>query len=95
MKIFQLYVKHIPASFDTDSLRNLFSGYGNITEINYPIDKKTTLPKGYAFLTFETLEAAERALEKNNFEVEGQSLVVEMAKDKSVKPVIYNVYHRK
>ncbi len=78
----KIYVNHIPTSYDTNALKALFATYGKITEVNYPLDRKTNKPKGYAFIAFEQPENAQKALEKNNQEIEGNLLIVEIAKEK-------------
>jgi len=81
----KIYVNHIPTSFDKDKVEQLFSAYGKIIEVHYPIDRKTKKPKGYAFVTFEEASSTQKALEKNNEETDGQTLVVEIAKEKPPK----------
>jgi len=77
-----IYVKNIPTSHESNTIEQLFSTYGKITSISYPIDKKTKQPKGYAFVTFQNEADAQRALEKNNDEIEGKTLIVEISKGK-------------
>jgi len=85
MNNLKIYVNHIPASYDTNKIEQMFSAYGKITEVNYPIDRKTNKPKGYAFVTFEESTSTQSALEKNNEEVEGETLIVEIALEKPPK----------
>ena len=81
----KIYINHIPISYDTNLIQQLFTVYGKITEVNYPLDRKTNKPKGYAFVTFEDADSAQKALEKNNEEIDGKILIVEIAKEKPVK----------
>jgi len=81
----KIYVNHLPTSYDANNIEQLFSAYGKIADVNYPIDKKTNQPKGYAFITFANPNSAERALEKNNDEIEGKLLIVEIATEKADK----------
>ncbi len=76
----QIYIGNIPKFIDQNRLETLFCAYGKITEINYPIDRKTEEPKGYGFITFAKQESAERALEKNGDDIEGQTITVEYTK---------------
>ena len=82
MDIQKIYVNYIPTSYDANTIEQLFSAYGKITEVNYPIDKDTNQPKGYAFITFLNPKSAQRALEKNNEELDGKTLIVELAKER-------------
>jgi len=77
-----IYVNQIPASYDVNDINELFSTYGKITAVTYPVDKKTNLAKGYAFVTFDNAESAQQSLEKNNTEIEENILIVEIAKEK-------------
>ena len=81
----KIYINHIPTSYNATQVKELFTACGTITEINYPLDKKTHKPKGYAFITFEDTNATQNALQKNHEEIEGQVLIVEIAKEKSEK----------
>jgi len=81
----KIYINHIPATFDVSRLEQLFSAYGKITQVNYPLDRKTNKPKGYAFVTFEKSDCAQLALEKNNEKIQGNTLIVELAKEKPAK----------
>jgi len=81
----KIYVKNIPTTYDKDKVEHLFSTYGKIIEVHYPVDRKTNKPKGYAFVTFEESSSTQQALEKNCEEIEGQTLVVEIAKEKPPK----------
>ena len=81
----KIYVKNIPISYDNNKVEELFSSYGKIAEVHYPVDRKTNKPKGYAFITFEEPSSTQKALEKNNEQIEGQTLIVEIAKEKPAK----------
>lgn len=81
----KIYVNHIPLDYDITRVKQLFAEFGNVVDINYPVDKKTKKTKGYAFLTFETPEAAQEALKIGGREIDGKTLVVEFAKENSKK----------
>jgi len=85
MKSPVIYVKNIPITYDIDTINQLFSAYGKIAKVSYPIDTKTKDAKGYAFVMFEKLDAAERALEKNGDEIEGENLIVEYSKEQTIR----------
>lgn len=93
MKNSVIYIKNLPLSYDSNTIEQLFSAYGKITKVSYPTDKKTKQPKGYAFVTFENPKNAQLALEKNNEEIEGQALIVELSKEKA--PAINPIYKGK
>jgi len=61
----KLYVGNFPYSVDEAQLRSLFSPYGEIGELSMIMDRETGRPKGFAFITFASQQAAEKALEQN------------------------------
>ncbi len=88
-----IYVKCIPTSFNQKAVESLFTSYGKISKIILPVDKKTNLIKGYAFVTFEDSQSAQNALEKNGVAIENDNLIVEIAKNESTK-VVRNKPHK-
>ncbi|KAM8961985.1 putative RNA-binding protein 19 isoform 2-T2 [Pelodytes ibericus] len=64
----RLFVRNLPYSCTEDHLEKLFSKYGPISEIHFPIDSLTKKPKGFAFVTFLITEHAVKAYA----EVDGQ-----------------------
>lgn len=90
MKSPVIYVKNIPTSYDVDTINQLFSAYGKIAKVSYPVDSKTSIAKGYAFIMFENVDAAERALEKNGDEIGEEKLIVEFSKEQTIRDVSKN-----
>ncbi len=78
----KLYVGNFPYSVTEDQLREIFSQYGEISELAMIMDRDTGRPKGFGFITFTTQEAAEKALEQNGNDLDGRPLKVNTAIDK-------------
>ncbi|XP_072004096.1 probable RNA-binding protein 19 [Engystomops pustulosus] len=57
----RLFVRNLPYSSTEADLEVLFSKFGPISEIHFPIDKLTKKPKGFAFVTFLITEHAVKA----------------------------------
>ncbi len=76
----KLFVGSLPWSLDTEALRTLFSTYGEITDVIVITDRDTGRSKGFGFVTFSTEESAQKALELDGKEVEGRTIVVNVAK---------------
>ncbi len=76
----KLFIGSLPWSINNDSLRELFSKYGEITEAIVITDRATGRSKGFGFVTFATAEAAQAALEMDKQEVEGRPIVANIAK---------------
>ena len=79
----KLYVGNLPYSVDESYLEQLFSGYGNVDEVALIKDRETGRSKGFAFVTFNNQEAAEKALEQNGKELEGRTLRVNLARERN------------
>ena len=78
----KLYVGNFPYSVDEAQLRSLFSEYGDISELAMIMDRETGRPKGFAFITFATQQAAEKALDLNGRDLGGRPLKVNVAMDR-------------
>ena len=78
----KLYVGNFPYSVDEGQLRDLFSEYGQISELAMIMDRETGRPKGFAFITFANQQSAEKALELNGRDLGGRPLKVNMAMER-------------
>ncbi|NXX36963.1 RBM19 protein, partial [Nicator chloris] len=58
----RLFVRNLPFTSTEEDLEKIFSKYGPLSEIHYPIDKLTKKPKGFAFITYMMPEHAVKAL---------------------------------
>jgi RNA recognition motif-containing protein len=81
----KLYVGNFPFSVDEAQLRDLFSPYGEISELAMITDRETGRSKGFAFITFATQQAAEKALELDGKDLGGRNLRVNMAQEREKK----------
>ena len=45
-----LYVKNIPDETLPDDLRDMFSKYGNLSDVYIPLDYYTKRPRGFAYV---------------------------------------------
>ncbi|KAM7050550.1 putative RNA-binding protein 19 isoform 2-T2 [Molossus nigricans] len=64
----RLFVRNLPYTSTEEDLEGIFSKYGPLSELHYPIDSLTKKPKGFAFVTFMFPEHAVKAYA----EVDGQ-----------------------
>ncbi len=76
----KLFIGSLPWSINNDSLRDLFSQYGEIVEAIIITDRDSGRSKGFGFVTFSNEESAQKALEMDGREVEGRTIVVNVAK---------------
>ncbi|NWI17835.1 RBM19 protein, partial [Crypturellus soui] len=57
----RLFVRNLPFTSTEEDLEKLFSKYGPLSEIHFPIDRLTKKPKGFAFITYMMPEHAVKA----------------------------------
>lgn len=85
-----LFVKGLPYSFKEDDIGDRFRRFGEIKAIRIAYNWQTKQSKGFAYIVFETHEAAKNALLKmNGKEVNGRFLKV----DFDVKQQQKSSYH--
>jgi cold-inducible RNA-binding protein len=77
----KLYVGNIPYSVSGDQLKEMFSEYGEVTDVFVVKDRNTGRPRGFAFVTFANGEDADKAIaEMNGKDIEGRNIVVSEAR---------------
>lgn len=83
----KMYVGNLPfAAQDTD-IRELFSPFGTVTDIFMPIDRDSGRPRGFAFVSMDTPEAMQAAIEGlNGQEFQGRKLAINEARPREERP---------
>lgn len=76
----KLFVGSLPWSVDSTALQDLFSQFGEISEAIVITDRETGRSKGFGFVTFVNEQSAKDALKLDGTELEGRTIVVNMAK---------------
>ncbi len=82
----KIFVGSLPWSVTSEALREMFAQYGEITDAVVISDRETGRSKGFGFATFANAESAKAALEMDGKEVEGRTIVVNMAKPRENRP---------
>ena len=82
----KIYVGNIAFNVSADDLRNTFSNYGPIEDINLVIDRQTGVSRGFGFITFKNQFDAESSLGLDNSELSGRKIRVSMAKEREKRP---------
>jgi len=59
----QLYVENIAPATTENELKDLFSTYGNVAEVNIILDRTHQKPRGLGFVTMVTPEGAWAAIQ--------------------------------
>ena len=77
----KVYVGNLSYSLTEEKLKELFSEYGEVSEVVIVKDKYSGRSKGFGFITFADDESAKKAIsEMNGKEVEGRELKVNEAR---------------
>ena len=77
----KLYVGGLPYATTEAGLGDLFSEHGTVESVKVITDRKTGRSKGFGFVEMGSQAEAEAAIEKlNDSELEGRTLVVNVAK---------------
>ncbi len=78
----QLFVGNLAFSTTKEELEASFSTFGTVLEVKIPVDRDTGRVRGFAFVTFETQQAAEKALALDGTDLNGRSIRVNVAQEK-------------
>lgn len=81
----KLYIGNLPYAVDEAKLRSVFAAYGEISDVAVIKDRDSGRPKGFAFITFASQQAAEKALEQNGRDLDGRPLKVNVAVERDAK----------
>lgn len=76
----KLFIGSLPWAVTSDQLREMFSQYGEITDAVVISDRETGRSKGFGFVTFANAEDAKKSLEMDGKEIEGRTIVVNIAR---------------
>lgn len=80
----KMYVGNLSFNATEQDLMDLFGSHGEVTEVFIPTDRESGRPRGFAFVTMESADAMNSAIEAlNGNEFQGRALVVNEAKPQS------------
>lgn len=79
----QLFVGNLAFSITREELEETFSAHGTVAEVKIPTDWNTGRARGFAFVKYETAEAAEQAIAAlNGTDLKGRPIRVSLAQEK-------------
>jgi len=82
-----MYVGNIPFSVTEGDLRNLFSEFGQTTEVILLTDRETGRPRGFGFVSMDSRDSMERSMKSlDGREFQGRTLHVNEAKEREERP---------
>jgi RNA recognition motif-containing protein len=77
----KIFVGNMSFGTDENTLRDLFSQYGEVEEVNIVTDRDTGRPRGFAFVTMRDDAQAQAAIEAlNGRQIDGRALSVNEAR---------------
>src|SRR5215510_4586515 len=83
----KLFVGNLSFNATENQLQDLFAAHGNVIEVDIIMDKFSGRPRGFAFVTMETKEAASAAVQAiNGKDVDGRALTVNEARPREERP---------
>jgi cold-inducible RNA-binding protein len=82
-----VFVGNVSYDATENELQDLFAQHGTVTDVNLMVDRVTKKPRGFAFVTMESKEAAEAAIKAlNGADLRGRKLTVNEARPREERP---------
>ena len=79
----RLYVGNLSFNTNSDTVREAFSKFGEVTDVHLVMDRQTGQPRGFGFVTMGASAAAQAAIEgMNGANLDGRALRVNEAEER-------------
>ena len=83
----KLFVGNLSFNTTENDLQDAFAAHGPVTSVDLIMDKMSGRPRGFAFITMETKEGAEAAIQAmNGAQLDGRALTVNIARPREERP---------
>src|SRR5882672_2704294 len=83
----KLFVGNLSFDATENQLQEMFAAHGNVLEVDLIMDKFSGRPRGFAFVSMETKEAADAAVSAlNGKSIDGRALTVNEARPREDRP---------
>ncbi len=80
----RLYVGNLSFSTSQAAIETAFAACGEVREVSMPTDRETGQPRGFAFVTMGTPQAANAAIAQlNGMQLDGRALKVNEAQERA------------
>jgi cold-inducible RNA-binding protein len=82
----KLFVGNLSFNTTENDLNDAFAAHGTVTETNLMMDRMTSRPRGFGFVTMSSAEEAQKAIAAmNGAEMDGRTLTVNVAKPREAR----------
>lgn len=78
----KIYVGKFKEDITEDDIKEHFQQFGNIVEIQRPVDRSKNEPKNFCFVTFDKEETANTLLKKASVNIKGQDVEIKKVNNK-------------
>ncbi len=83
----KLFVGNLDFKVTENDLQDAFAAYGTVVEANLITDRVTGRPRGFGFVTMNSPEEAQKAIEGlNGKDMGGRALSVNVAREREERP---------
>lgn len=83
----KLFVGNLSFNTTENDLQDLFAPHGNVISVELILDRATGRSRGFAFVTMETKEAADAAIQAiHGKDLDGRNLTVNEARPREDRP---------
>ena len=83
----KLFVGNLSFNATENQLQDLFAAYGTVAQVDMIMDKFSGKPRGFAFITMESQEGAQAAIQAlHGKDVDGRALTVNEARPREDRP---------
>ena len=83
----KLFVGNLSFNITENALYDTFTAFGTVTEAKLMMDRMTSRPRGFAFVTMNSAEDAQKAIAAmNGKDLDGRALTVNLARPREERP---------
>ena len=83
----KLFVGNLSFNTTENDLQDAFAAHGTVVETNLMMDKMSGRPRGFAFVTMNSAEEAQKAIDAlNGKQLDGRALTVNIARPREERP---------
>jgi cold-inducible RNA-binding protein len=83
----KLFVGNLSYNATQNQLQEMFAAHGPVTEVDLIMDKFSGRPRGFGFVTMETKEGADAAIQAlNGKSIDGRAMTVNEARPREERP---------